>query len=217
MLKDNLTVVILAAGQGTRMKSSRPKVLHQILGRPMVAYLLDTLKDLGVQDIVVVVGYQADKVQEALKNFGARFVVQEPQLGTGHAVQVAMQTVGPEARTVMVLCGDAPLIAGESIRALHRLHESTGAAVTVQTIELPDGAHYGRVVRDQGGRVAAVLQAKDSRESPDVLAIREINTGAYCFDAAFLRKGLDLIPRSPVTGLWGIRSKASLRNGVSKQ
>jgi len=200
MLKDNTTAVILAAGQGTRMKSSRPKVLHQILGRPMVAYLLDTLKDLGVQDIVVVVGYQADKVQEALKDFGARFVVQEPQLGTGHAVQVAMQTVGPEARTVLVLCGDAPLIAGGSIRALHRLHEETGAAVTVQTIELADGAHYGRVVRDQGGRVAAVLQAKDSRERPDVLAIREINTGAYCFDAAFLRKGLDLIPRSPVTG-----------------
>jgi len=194
------TAVILAAGQGTRMKSSRPKVLHEILGRPMVAYLLDTLRDLGVLDIVVVVGYQADKVQEALKDSGARFMVQEPQLGTGHAVQVALPAVPAGIKTVLVLCGDAPLIAGESIQALHRLHAETGAAVTVQTIELPDGLHYGRVVRDQGGRVAAVLQAKDSRERPDVLAIREINTGAYCFDAAFLRTGLDLIPRSPVTG-----------------
>jgi len=199
-LKDNITAVILAAGQGTRMKSSRPKVLHEILGRPMIAYLLDTLRDLGVRDIVAVVGYQADKVQKALKDFGARFVVQEPQLGTGHAVQVALPAVPDRVKTVLVLCGDAPLIAGESILALHRLHEETGAAVTIQTIELADGAHYGRVVRDQGGRVAAVLQAKDSRERPDVLAIREINTGAYCFDAAFLRNGLALIPQSPVTG-----------------
>src|SRR4030042_1695048 len=136
MLKNKITAIILAAGQGTRMKSSRAKVLHEILGRPLVAYLLDTLKDLGVQDIVVVVGYQADKVQEALKDFGARFVVQEPQLGTGHAVQMALPAVPDGAKTVLVLCGDAPLIAGESIRALHRLHEKTGAAVTVQTIEL---------------------------------------------------------------------------------
>ncbi|HEX9884680.1 MAG TPA: bifunctional UDP-N-acetylglucosamine diphosphorylase/glucosamine-1-phosphate N-acetyltransferase GlmU [Desulfobaccales bacterium] len=200
MLKDNITAVVLAAGQGTRMKSSRPKVLHEILGRPMVAYLLDTLKDLGVQDIVAVVGYQADKVQEALKDYGARFVVQEPQLGTGHAVQVAMPAVPHGVKTVLVLCGDAPLISPDSIRALHRLQEETGAAVTVQTMELPDGAHYGRVVRDQGGRVAAVLQAKDSRERPDILAIREINTGAYCFDASFLREGLTKIPKSPVTG-----------------
>jgi bifunctional UDP-N-acetylglucosamine pyrophosphorylase/glucosamine-1-phosphate N-acetyltransferase len=198
--KEKITAVVLAAGQGTRMKSSRAKVLHEILGRPLVAYLLDTLKEIGVTDIVVVVGYQADQVLEALKDFGARFVVQEPQLGTGHAVQLALPAVPDGVKTVMVLCGDAPLISQDSILALQRLHEETGAAVTVQTIELADGGHYGRVVRDQGGRLAAVLQAKDSRERPDILAIREINTGAYCFDAAFLRKGLDLIPKSPVTG-----------------
>ena len=100
----------------------------------------------------------------------------------------------------MVLCGDAPLISGESIAALQRLHAGTGAAVTVQTIELPDGAHYGRVVRDEAGQVAAVVQAKDSHDRPDLLAIREINTGAYCFDAAFLVDGLTKIPKSPVTG-----------------
>src|SRR4030042_15405 len=193
------TAIILAAGQGTRMKSKHPKVLHPILGRPMVAYLLDTLITIGISDILVVVGYQFEKVQEALKEYPVRFVVQEPQLGTGHAVQVALPAVPGEVQTVMVLCGDAPLISGSSILALNRLHQETGAAVTVQTIELPDGAHYGRVVRDAGGRVTAVLQAKDSRERPDILAIREITTGAYCFDAAFLRKGLDLIPKSPVT------------------
>ena len=197
---NNLTAVILAAGQGTRMKSSRPKVLHEILGRPMIAYLLDTLREAGVDDIVVVVGHQAEAVKEALKDYELRFVVQEPQLGTGHAVQVAMPAVPSGAGTVMVLCGDAPLISGESIAALQQLHESTGAAVTVQTIELPDGAHYGRVVRDEAGRVAAVVQAKDSHDRPDLLAIREINTGAYCFDAAFLVDGLTKIPKSPVTG-----------------
>jgi bifunctional UDP-N-acetylglucosamine pyrophosphorylase/glucosamine-1-phosphate N-acetyltransferase len=197
---DNITAVILAAGQGTRMKSSQPKVLHQILGRPMIAYLLDTLREAGVNDIVVVVGHQAEAVQEALKEYKLRFVIQEPQLGTGHAVQVAMPAVPASAATVMVLCGDAPLISGESVAALRQLHEATAAAVTVQTIELPDGAHYGRVVRDASGRVAAVVQAKDSHDRPDLLAIREINTGAYCFDAAFLVDGLRKIPKSPVTG-----------------
>jgi bifunctional UDP-N-acetylglucosamine pyrophosphorylase/glucosamine-1-phosphate N-acetyltransferase len=197
---DNITAIILAAGQGTRMKSSQPKVLHEILGRPMIAYLLDTLKEVGVEDIVVVVGHQAEAVQAALKDYQLRFVVQEPQLGTGHAVQVALPAVDPGAGTVMVLCGDAPLISGESITALRQLHGSTGAAVTVQTIELPDGAHYGRVVREASGRVAAVVQAKDSADRPDLLAIREINTGAYCFDAAFLVDGLMKIPKSPVTG-----------------
>ena len=149
---------------------------------------------------MVVVGHQAEAVQAALKDYGVRFVIQEPQLGTGHAVQVAMAAVPESTGTVMVLCGDAPLIAGESIVALQQRHEHTGAAVTMQTIELADGAHYGRVVRDAAGCVTAVLQAKDSKDRPDILAIREINTGAYCFEAAFLQEGLNKIPKSPVTG-----------------
>ena len=200
MLKGNITAAVLAAGQGTRMKSQHPKVLHQLLGRPMIAYLMDTLKAVGVTDILVVAGYQAEKVKEAVKDYGVRFVIQEPQLGTGHAVQVALEALPVGVDTVMVLCGDAPLISAESIQALYQLHKQTGAALTVQTIELPDGAHYGRVVRNQKGQVEAVLQAKDSQGRPDILAIREINTGAYCFDAAFLRQGLNVIPKSPVTG-----------------
>ena len=200
ILQDNITAVILAAGLGTRMKSGQAKVLHKILGRPMIAYLLDTLREAGVNDIVMVVGHQAEAVQGALQEYGVRFVIQEPQLGTGHAVQVAMPAVPASAGTVMVLCGDAPLISGESIAALRELHDTTGAAVTVQTIELADGAHYGRVVRDEQGRVAAVLQSKDSKDRPEILAIREINTGAYCFEAAFLVDGLTKIPKSPVTG-----------------
>jgi bifunctional UDP-N-acetylglucosamine pyrophosphorylase / glucosamine-1-phosphate N-acetyltransferase len=199
-LKNSTTAIVLAAGLGTRMKSGKAKVLHEILGRPMLAYLIDTLKSVGVADIVLVVGHQAERVQEAYQDYGVRFVLQEPQLGTGHAVQVAMAAVPGGAKTVMVLCGDAPLISGESILALQRLHKNTGAAVTVQTIELDEGAHYGRVVRDKQGRVTAVLQAKDSQDRPEILAIREINTGAYCFDATFLQDALGKIPKSPVTG-----------------
>ena len=194
------TAILLAAGQGTRMKSSHPKVLHQILGRPMITYLIDTLKSIGVPDILVVVGYQAEKVKAALAGEGVRFVVQKPQQGTGHAVQVAMPAVPPQTRTVMVLCGDVPLIDGESIAALEHLHRESGAAVTVQTVELPEGAHYGRVVRDAQGQVKDVVQSKDARDRPDILGIREINTGAYCFEAAFLRQALGELEVSPVTG-----------------
>jgi bifunctional UDP-N-acetylglucosamine pyrophosphorylase/glucosamine-1-phosphate N-acetyltransferase len=196
----DITAIVLAAGQGTRMKSSHPKVLHQILGRPMIAYLVDTLKSIGVPDILVVVGYQAENVMEALAGEGVRFAVQEPQQGTGHAVQVAMAAVPPEADTIMVLCGDVPLIAGESIENLFRLHQETGAAVTVQTVELPDGAHYGRVVRGANGQVKEVVQSKDAQDRPEILTIREINTGAYCFDAAFLRQALEELTPSLVTG-----------------
>jgi bifunctional UDP-N-acetylglucosamine pyrophosphorylase / glucosamine-1-phosphate N-acetyltransferase len=199
-LKDNITAILLAAGQGTRMKSSHPKVLHQILGRPMIAYLIDTLKSIGVMDILVVVGYQSEKVMAALAGEGVRFVVQEPQQGTGHAVQVAMKAVSPEADTIMVLCGDVPLITGDSIDKLYHLHRETGAAVTVQTVELPDGTHYGRVVRDHGGQVLDVVQSKDAHDRPDILAIREINTGAYCFEADFLRQALGELEVSPVSG-----------------
>jgi bifunctional UDP-N-acetylglucosamine pyrophosphorylase/glucosamine-1-phosphate N-acetyltransferase len=200
MLNNNITAIILAAGQGTRMKSSKPKVLHEILGQPMLAYLIDTLKSVKMADIIMVVGHQAERVQEVYKDYEVRFVVQEPRLGTGHAVQVAMPEVPAGAGTIVVLCGDAPLISAESIGALHRLHAQSKAAVTVQTIKLPAGAHYGRVVRDEKGQVVAVVQAEDSKDRPDILAIREINTGAYCFDAAFLVDGLKKIPKSPVTG-----------------
>ncbi|OGP72594.1 MAG: UDP-N-acetylglucosamine diphosphorylase/glucosamine-1-phosphate N-acetyltransferase, partial [Deltaproteobacteria bacterium RBG_13_58_19] len=180
-----------AAGQGTRMKSKHPKVLHPILGRPMVAYLLDTLITIGISDILVVVGYQFEKVEEALKEYPVRFVVQEPQLGTGHAVQVALPALSQTTKAVLVMCGDAPLISGASIQALYQAHVSTGAAVTIQTAVLPDGAHYGRVVRDQKGQVIKVVQSRDADAA--TLKIREINTGTYFFDAGFLRDSLGLI------------------------
>jgi bifunctional UDP-N-acetylglucosamine pyrophosphorylase/glucosamine-1-phosphate N-acetyltransferase len=185
------TAIILAAGQGTRMKSSRPKVLHEVLGRPMIAYILDTLLELGITDIVAVVGYQAEKVQDSLADYPVRFTVQEPQMGTGHAVQVGMSVVSPEAADILVLCGDVPLISGPSIAELYQAHKQVQAAATIQTTVLPDGLHYGRVVRRRDGTVAAVVQSRDG--SPEILAIREINTGTYFFDPGFLRETLPLL------------------------
>jgi len=190
-LKNKTTAIVLAAGQGTRMKSSRPKVLHEILGRPMIAYLLDTLLELGIDDIVAVVGYQAEKVEAALKDYPVRFVVQEPQMGTGHAVQVGMTAVSPEVAHVLVLCGDVPLIPGKGIQELYQAHQQAKAAVTIQTTVLPDGLHYGRVVRNEDGTVAAVVQSRDAE--PEVLALKEINTGTYFFDAGFLRMTLPFL------------------------
>jgi UDP-N-acetylglucosamine diphosphorylase/glucosamine-1-phosphate N-acetyltransferase len=194
------TAVLLAAGQGTRMKSSHPKVLHQILGRPMIAYLIDTLKSIGVADILVVVGYQAEKVMAALAEEGVRFVIQEPQQGTGHAVQVAMEAVPPEAETVMVLCGDVPLISGDSVAALYRLHQETGAAVTVQTVELPDGAHYGRVVRDDQGRVLDVVQSKDAKDSPESWPSGRSTPGPIASTRPSCARPWRELEVSPVTG-----------------
>jgi len=186
-----ITAIILAAGQGTRMKSSRPKVLHEILGRPLITYLLDTLLELGIHDIVAVVGYQAEKVKEALRDYPLRFVIQEPQLGTGHAVQVGLRAVFPAVKDILVLCGDVPLISREGIQELYREHRQAHAAVTIQTTVLPDGLHYGRVVRQADGAVTAVVQSRDA--SPEVLSIREINTGTYFFEADFLRTALPLL------------------------
>ncbi len=186
--KQAATAVVLAAGQGTRMKSRHPKVLHQVLGRPMIAYLLDTLMSLGHEDILVVVGYEADKVKEALKEFPVRFVVQEPQQGTGHAVQTAMAAVPQGVKDVLVLCGDAPLLQADSIRSLYQAHTEAKAPVTIQTAVLPKGLHYGRVVRDRQGRVVKVVQSRDA--DPETLKIPEINTGTYFFKGDFLREHL---------------------------
>ena len=169
----------------------------------MITYIFRRSQIDRGRHILVVVGYQSEKIMAALAaegTEGLRFVVQEPQLGTGHAVQVAMDAVPPETDTVMVLCGDVPLISGESIEALSRLHEQAGAKITVQTVELPEGGHYGRVVRDAEGRVLDILQSKDAADRPEILAIREINTGAYCFKAAALRQLLPELKVSPVTG-----------------
>ena len=184
----NLAAIVLAAGKSTRMKSQLAKVLHPIMGKPMLAYPLNTLQQLGLAKIVVVVGHQAETVQERFSQYPVEFVIQEPQLGTGHAVQVAVAVLDGSQDTVVVLCGDVPLLQADTIRELYQHHQTSGAAATVLTVELPEPASYGRIVKDARGCILKIVEARDA--SPEELSIREINTGIYCFQFPFLKEAL---------------------------
>ncbi len=176
--------VILAAGQGTRMGSDLPKVLHQVDGKPMVAHCIEAARQAGVEAIVLVVGYGSDVVVEALRGAGVEFVLQEEQLGTGHAVLQARGFLDRFEGNVVVLYGDMPMLAADTIRALVARRDESGAAAVVLTIELENPPEFGRIVRDGEGRFVAIVEARDA--TPEQLAVREVNVGAYCFDAAAL-------------------------------
>ncbi|MGQ9920943.1 MAG: bifunctional UDP-N-acetylglucosamine diphosphorylase/glucosamine-1-phosphate N-acetyltransferase GlmU [Desulfobacca sp.] len=186
-----LAAVVLAAGKSTRMKSATAKVLHPIMGKPMLAYVLDTLQELGLGKILVVVGHQAAAVQARFADYAVEFVVQEPQLGTGHAVQSAAPALEARFQNLVVLCGDVPLLQGETIRQLYQEHVASGAAATVLTVELSEPGSYGRIVKDAQGRVLKIVEARDA--SPVELSIREINAGIYCFQRAFLLEALQTL------------------------
>ena len=168
-----LTSIILAAGQGTRMRSRLPKVLHPIAGRPMLGHVIAAAQALRSEAIHVVYGHGGETVKQVLAGEEVRWVEQAEQLGTGHAVEQAMPEV-PDDHTVLVLYGDVPLITGET---LSRVAEAAGngEAVAVLTVELDDPTGYGRIVRSERGDVQRIVEQKDA--SPEELAIREINTG----------------------------------------
>jgi len=177
--------VILAAGKGTRMKSGRAKVLHPVLGVPLLEHVLRTVEAAGAAPVAVVVGHQAEAVESAFAGRGLTFVRQEPPLGTGHAVQVAREVFSahPE-RTVLVVNGDVPLLRAETLQRLLATHRERGAAATLLSVILADPGAYGRVVRDETGGVRAIVEAKDA--TGDVRGIREINAGLYAFEVPAL-------------------------------
>jgi bifunctional UDP-N-acetylglucosamine pyrophosphorylase/glucosamine-1-phosphate N-acetyltransferase len=184
-----LRAVVLAAGKGTRMKSARPKVLHEAAGRPLLHYVLDLCGELGAETVVVV-GHQAESVREAC---AARpklhFVIQEPQLGTGHAAQIALTSVPSEpGLSILVLAGDVPLLRAQTLRALCALRESTGAAAALVSFRTPTPKAYGRVLRDEAGRVRGIVEAKDATR--EQLRIDEVNASLYVFDGEKLRLSL---------------------------
>lgn len=176
--------VILAAGRGTRMKSKLAKVLHPLLGRPMVAHVATSARRAGLRPVLVV-NHQEDAVREAFAGDDVLFARQEQTRGTGDAVASAL-TALPDSGAVVVMAGDAPLLRAETIAALRAAHGD--AAVTVLTAQLDDGAHYGRLERDAQGNPWRIVEAKEA--STAQLAIGEINTGLYCFDIAWLRATL---------------------------
>ncbi len=179
------SVIVLAAGQGTRMKSNRAKVLHELCGVPMLGHVLRAAKRLSPARMIVVVGRDADEVEETFAG-EAEFVLQAEQKGTGHAVLVAEPTLGPVEGDVLVLYGDTPLLTSETLEEMSRAKRERGAdlaVLTARTKNIP-----GRVVRDADGRVARIVEAQDA--TPEELEIEERNTGVYLFSADLLREGL---------------------------
>lgn len=182
-----LLSVILAAGKGTRMKSAIPKVLHRVGGKSMVQHVLDAAKMAGSVRNIVVVGFGAQSVEQALGD-QAEFVVQAEQLGTGHAVLQARHLLEDFSGTVMVLCGDTPLLQAGMLAKLYEGHCKAKAAATVLTAALPDPSGYGRVIRNGDGQVMKIVEHKDA--SPDELLVNEVNTGIYCFERTALFEAL---------------------------
>ncbi|OFX33328.1 MAG: UDP-N-acetylglucosamine diphosphorylase/glucosamine-1-phosphate N-acetyltransferase [Armatimonadetes bacterium RBG_16_67_12] len=192
-----IEAVILAAGKGKRMVSALPKVLHQICGRPMIAYVLDTLSSLGMASPIVVVGHGAEQVQAALGE-GVRFAVQAEQLGTGHAVMQAMPYLEGYAGTVLIIYGDVPFLRPETIETLLSHHRTQRATATVLTDLRDDPTGYGRVVRDANGNVSRVVEEPDA--SDQEREIREINAGMYAIEAGALRDALRALRPANVQG-----------------
>ncbi|MEH1016713.1 bifunctional UDP-N-acetylglucosamine diphosphorylase/glucosamine-1-phosphate N-acetyltransferase GlmU [Micromonospora sp. CPCC 206060] len=184
------TVVVLAAGEGKRMKSALPKVLHPLLGRTLVGHVLAAAAPLGAERTVVVVGHGADQVRAHLAEIApdATGVLQAEQRGTGHAVRIALEAVPESAGTVVVINGDVPLLRPDTVNALVEAHEGAGAAATVLAAEVPDPTGLGRIVRDGSGRLERIVEERDA--SPAERAVREVNAGIYAFDAARLRDTL---------------------------
>ncbi len=192
-----LAHVILAAGKGTRMKSRLPKVLHPILGRPMILYAVETALRVSPQPPVLVIGHGAEEVRAAVGE-RARYIIQQEQLGTGHAVLQTRPLLEGHADAVLVTYGDMPLLRAETLRHLVQEHVRARATITMLTVVLDDPHGYGRILRDQDGNVLGIVEEADA--TPEQRAIRELNVGIYVFDAAWLWEHLPRIQPSPVKG-----------------
>lgn len=179
----DLDVVILAAGQGTRMRSALPKVMHRLAGKPLVAHVIDTAHDLSARAVHTVIGHGAEQVRAGLADRQVHWMLQQQQLGTGHAVAQALPAV-PDDATLLVLYGDVPLVSAET---LTRLVGAADGALAILTVELDDPAGYGRIVRENG-RVIAIVEHKDA--TPAQHAIREVNTGILAAPARLMKQWL---------------------------
>lgn len=193
----NRFAVVLAAGQGTRMKSKLYKVLHPVAGKPMVQHVTDQLNQLELSQIITVVGFGAETVQEQLGD-SSEYVIQKEQLGTGHAVLQAGDHLSGKKGTTVVVCGDTPLLTSDTLEALLSHHEQKQAKATVLTAHAEDPHGYGRVLRDERGDVKRIVEQKDA--SPEEAKVQEINTGTYCFDNEMLFEALSSVSNDNAQG-----------------
>lgn len=193
----NLKAVILAAGKGTRMKSDLPKVAHTIEGKCLVDYAVEAAKGAGAEEICLVLGYKHEMVRELIANKDVKYVLQEEQLGTGHAVKCAKDFLDEDGQT-MILFGDTPLITAETLHRLKDYHMKKGNAVTVLSAMIEDPTGYGRIIRDADGNFVKSVEHKDANEAE--LKSHEINSGMYIFDTKELKDALEKIQPNNVQG-----------------
>ncbi len=210
-----LDVLVLAAGLGTRMRSNLAKVLHKIDGRPLVNHVCRTATALAPRKIYVVIGHQGEDVKRAvldeLDESHSAFVWQKEQLGTGHAVNSAREFFENEDSTLLILSGDVPMIRAETLAALvqqHHAHRGRGAACSILTVKLDDPTGYGRIVRDEAGLFNKIAEQKDASE--EERAIREINSGIYCFDTKKLFAALSSVENNNAQGEYYLTDVPSL-------
>ena len=172
--------LVLAAGQGKRMKSDLPKVLHPMAGQPLLAHVLRTLDELGIGRVLVVIGHQRDRVRALFAESEVEWVEQVEQNGTGHAVLMAGRALEAFEGTLLVVPGDAPLLRAETLNTLLEQHAESGAAVTVLSMRMPDPTGYGRIVREPDGTIRAIVEDRDA--TPEQRALDEVNSAIYAFD-----------------------------------
>ena len=204
-----LKAIILAAGKGTRMKSEKPKVVHEVLGKPMVYYSIEAARAAGCDKVCVIVGYKAEEVEKSIKDTYAKldkteemqdvvsYALQTEQLGTGHAVRCAKDFLGDEGQT-MILFGDTPLITAETLKRLREYHTENKNTVTVLSAMVEDPTGYGRIIRDADGNFVKSVEHKDASE--EERASHEINSGMYIFDTRELKEALEKIQPNNAQG-----------------
>ena len=188
----DLAIIILAAGLGKRMRSDKAKMLHEILGKPMILHVVEAAFELAGDKVVVVVGHQAEEVRRIVsERFHVRFAFQERQLGTAHAVQSALPFLHQDARHVIVLCGDVPMIRPQTLKRFLEHHQAGGFDVSVLAVKIDRPKGYGRIVQDENGHLAAIVEEADATEDQKKIDI--INSGIYCVERGFLQEALKLI------------------------
>ncbi len=192
----SLETLILAAGKGTRMKSKLPKVLHKVCGKPMLQHVIDAAKGAGSSREVVVIGSGAELVEQTIS--GVEFVLQKEQLGTGHAVLSAKKSFAESKGTILILCGDTPLLTSKLLKNFVAAHKSSHCAATVLTAAMPDPTGYGRIICEDDGTFKKIVEEKDA--TPEIKKIRETNAGCYCFDVEKLFNALDKIGNDNAQG-----------------
>jgi len=197
MDRQKLAAVVLAAGKGTRMKSLSPKVVHKINGRPVVSYPVRLARQLGCRPTVMVVGHGAAEVEGCLAGEDVRFALQKEQLGTGHALLCAKEQLADFSGTLLLLCGDVPLLQEKTMSRLIEHHLASGASATVLTAEAIDPKGYGRIVRE-GDKVMAIVEERDATSHQK--SICEINTGIYAFEAPLVFEALNSLERNNAQG-----------------